>query len=341
MMPVKGVGIAAASILAACAWLAPLVASAEETAPQNAEPAAAEPAPAEPTPPAPDAPDEAASPAPAPDEPASPAAGSTPSEAASPPATPPPSEVSVQPAPAAPPEARHGIGVRLGARATTVREDLLVPLTFSGGGPDLGASYRGLVGPGLLDARMEIAAALVGNRFNHLGLTTHHELAAAYRLPLPGAGAWRFALGGVVGESSDSLALESWDDAHGYWVGLTFLGPSASVQRVISPRWQLHGTAELALVGTVGRPSRFRDNKQDPNARVSYYLTHPFADSGFFAPWNVQLVRFDVAVRRTGSLDRIGRGWSFGCQGRFTRASEPLPVLVFETVLYAAWTWGL
>jgi hypothetical protein len=228
--------------------------------------------------------------------------------------------------------------VRLGARATTVREDLLVPLTFSGGGPALGASYRGLHGPGLLDARMEIAAALVSNRFGHLGLTTHHALAAAYRLPLPGAG---FALGVVVGESSDSLALESWDDAHGYWVGLTYLGPSASLQRQLSAGWQLHATTELALVGTVGRPPRFRDNKQDPNARVSYYLTHPFSDSGFFAPWNLQHLHVDLAARRTGNQDPIGRGWSFGCQGRFTRASEPLTILVFEAVLYAAWTWGL
>jgi hypothetical protein len=238
-------------------------------------------------------------------------------------------------------EVRHGIGLRLGPRATTVREDLLVPLTFSGGGPDLGASYRGLLGPGLLDASSEIALALVANRFGHLGLTLHHALAVAYRLPLPGSSAWRFALGGAVGESSDSLALESWDDSHGYWVGLGWLGPSASLQGPLSAGWQLAGTAELALVGTVGRPPQFRDNKQDANGQISYYTSHPFANSSFFAPWNVQFFRFDIATRWTPSEDRVGRGWSFGCQGRFVRASEPATILVFETVLYAAWTWGL
>jgi hypothetical protein len=222
-----------------------------------------------------------------------------------------------------------------------VREDLLVPLTFSGGGPDIGASYRGLIGPGLLDTRFEGSLALVANRFGHLGLTLHHSLAAAYRVPLRSARRWRFAVGGVIGESTDSLALLSWDDAHGYWVGLGFLGPSASVQRQLSDGWQLHGTAELALVGTVGRPPRFRHNKQDANASVSYYLFHPFADSSLFAPWDVQLVRFDIAAHRTSGDDPVGRGWSFGCQGRFTRASEPATILVFEAALYAAWTWGL
>jgi hypothetical protein len=286
------------------------------------------------------------------------AAGETPTPAAEAPATPEPmapatpppsSSPAVAPAtaalsePAAQPrhEVRHGIGLRLGPRATTVREDLLVPLTFSGGGPDLGATYRGLLGPGLLDARSEIALALVANRFGHLGLTLHHALAVAYRLPLPGSLAWRFALGGAVGESSDSLALESWDDAHGYWVGLGWLGPSASLQGPLSAGWQLAGTAELALVGTVGRPPRFRDNKQDANGQISYYTSHPFANSSFFAPWNVQFFRFDIAARWTPSEDRVGRGWSFGCQGRFVRASEPATILVFETVLYAAWTWGL
>jgi hypothetical protein len=113
------------------------------------------------------------------------------------------------------------------------------------------------------------------------------------------------------------------------------------VQRSLSARWQLVATAELALLGTVGRPPERRDNKQDATGDLSYRLFHPFADSRFFSPWNVQLVRFDVAVRRTGSQDRVGRGWSFGCQGRFTRASDPATILVFEAVLYAAWTWGL
>jgi hypothetical protein len=308
-------------------WLAPSLGHAQDALSEGAAPAA--PAVETPAPPEPSAP---AAPAPA----GPPAVETSPRPADAPVAA----AVSV---PASPPrrEVRHGLGLRLGPRATTVREDLLVPLTFSGGGPDIGAAYRGLLGPGLLDARFEIGAALVSNRFGQLGLTLHHALAAAYRLPLPGASAWRFALGGVIGESSDSLALASWDDAHGYWVGLGWLGPSASVQGPLSAGWQLAGTAELALVGTVGRPPQFRDNKQDPNNRVSYYTTHPFADSSFFTPWNVQLLRFDIAARRTGADDRIGRGWSFGCQGRFTRASEPATILVFEAVLYAAWTWGL
>jgi hypothetical protein len=239
------------------------------------------------------------------------------------------------------PEVCHGIAFRLGARATTVREDLLVPLTFSGGGLDMGASYRGLLGPGLLETRTEFGVAVVSNRFGHTGLTLHHAVAAAYRLPLPGSGTWRFSLGGVVGENVDALALEMWDDAHGYWVGLGWLGPSLGLLGPLSASWQLAATTEFALIGTVGRPPEAWHNKQEPTGQISYRLIHPFANSAFFAPWNVQYVRFDVAARWTERDDRIGRGWSFGCQGRFTRASQPATLLVFEAVLYAAWTWGL
>jgi len=264
------------------------------------------------------------------------------------PEPPPPAEAVPPPFPPAPPlalppeeEARHGIGVHLGVRATTVRDDLLVPLTFSGAGPDIGGTYRGLIGPGLLDTRLQLGLALVANRFNHLGMTLHHSLAAAYRLPVHQAGSWRYAVGGVLGESSDSLLLESWDDAHGYWVGLLWLGPSGSIEGPLAEGWQLFAVAEIGLLGTVGRPPEIRLSKQDPTERFSYYAFHTHAHPSFFLPWDVQFLRFDVAARRTSENDRIGRGWSFGLQGRFTRADMPQTILVFESVLYAAWTWGL
>jgi hypothetical protein len=245
------------------------------------------------------------------------------------------------PAVPSPADPRHGIGLRFGLRAATVREDLLVPLTFSGGGPDLGASYRGLVGPGLLDTRLEVGAAVVANRFGHLGITFHHSLAAAYRVPVHDTGRWRVGAGAAIGESTDTVALPYWDDSHGYWVGLGWIGPSGSVEGPLGAGWQLAAAAEFALLGTVGRPPENRWKKQDPIARFSYYTTHPLANPRFFLPWDVQHVRFDVAARRTSATDRIGRGWSFGWQGRFTRASMPADILVFETVLYAGWTWGL
>jgi hypothetical protein len=276
---------------------------------------------------------------------AAPDAGSPPAapDAEPPPvAAPPPAPAETAPLPAPPnDEVRHGIGVRLGLRAMTVREDLLVPLTFSGGGFDLGAGYRGLVGPGLLDTRLQVGAAVVANRFGHLGLTIHHSLAAAYRVPVHRAGSWRYGAGAAIGESSDSLALKSWDEAHGYWVGLVWLGPSGSVEGPLGKGWQLAATAELALLGTVGRPPEVRRNKQDAMDKFSYYAFDTNAHPSFFLPWDVQFLRFDVAARRTAASDRVGRGWSLGWQGRFTHARMPATILVFESVLYAGWTWGL
>jgi hypothetical protein len=238
-------------------------------------------------------------------------------------------------------EARHGIGLRLGIRGTSVREDLLVPLTFSGAGPDLGASYRGLLGPGRLDVGLEAGASLVANRFGHLGVTFDHALDVGYLLPVGEAGAWRFDAGPVVGENSDSLALESWDDAHGYWLGLGWLGPRGSVAGPIGKGWQLEATADLALLGLAGRPPAYRANKQDPTTRFSFYAWHTFADAQVVGPWDVQHFRFDVAARPSPNSGRVGRGWSFGIQGRFTRADFPKTIIVLESVLYAGWTWGV
>lgn len=247
-------------------------------------------------------------------------------------------------APANPPPAaqiRHALGVRLGLRATSVRDDLLVPLAFSGPGLAVGASYQGLVGRGTLDARFEFDVSAVENRFGHEGGTLAHALAVGYLLPVHAAGAWRFSAGAVVGESTDSLYLESWDDTHGYWLGILYLGAAASGAGALSASWQLETRVELALLGTAGRPEEFRRTKQEPLADVSFHVVHPHEDGRVFGPWNVQLLRLDVAARRRSSGDGAARGWSFGLQGRFARAGFPQTIIVLEGVVYAARAWGL
>lgn len=239
------------------------------------------------------------------------------------------------------PREGHAIGLRLGIRGTSARDDLLVPLTFSGAGPALGATYQGQVGGGTLDARLALGVSAVANRFGHEGLTLAHALAVGYLLPVHATEAWRFGAGAVLGESSDSLALESWDDTHGYWLGVLYLGAAGTAVGPLSAGWQLETRAELALLGTAGRPEEFRRTKQEPVADLSFYLFHTHASPRFFGPWDVQLLRFDVAARRRASGAGVGRGWSFGLEGRFAHATFPRTIIVLEGVIYAGWAWGL
>lgn len=242
---------------------------------------------------------------------------------------------------APPPHEGHAIGLRLGLRGTSARDDLLVPLTFSGAGPALGATYQGLVGGGTLDARLELGMSVVANRFGHEGLTLAHALAVGYLLPVHATEAWRFGAGAVLGESSDSLVLESWDDTHGYWLGLVYAGAAGTAVGPLSAGWQLEARAELALLGTAGRPEELRRTKQEPVSDLSFYLFHTQANPRFFGPWDVQLFRFDVAARRRSSGAGLGRGWSFGLEGRFAHATFPRTLIVLEGVIYAAWAWGV
>jgi hypothetical protein len=238
-------------------------------------------------------------------------------------------------------EVRHGIGVRFGARGTSVRDDLLVPLGFSGGGPDFGLVYHGLLGPGALAARLEVGASFVANRFGHLGFTIDHALAVGYFMPVATVRAWRLQIGTILGEDTDSLALESWDDAHRYWLGLAWLGAGGRVAGPLGARWRLEAETEFAFLGFAGRPPEVRRSKQEPTASFSYYVFHPLADPRFVGFWDVQHWRFNVAARRTTSPGRVGHGWSFGCQGRLTRADFPRTIIVLEASLYTSWTWGL
>jgi hypothetical protein len=243
---------------------------------------------------------------------------------------------------AAPDDVRHLLGVSLALRADTVREDLLVPLSFSGPGIRLGGFYQGAVGPGLLEARLELGLRLLENRFGHEAYGLDHGLAVAWVLPVVAGDRLRLALGPAVAWETRLTYLESWDDAHGYWLGARWLGPAARMDVALGSAWRLEASPSVALLGYVGRPPAYRYHKQDALESLDYHVLGPQEDADFATLADFQAAALRLAFRRV-SFDAgpLADGLSFGVDGRLARASDPATVVDLEAALWAAWAWRL
>jgi hypothetical protein len=241
---------------------------------------------------------------------------------------------------AAPP--RHAVAASAGMRGDSVREDLVVPLTFSGPGVRFSAGYRGELGPGLLAANGEMGMAFLWNRFGDQAVAIDHDVDVAWTVPVRRTGTSHWAVGPMIALDGRFNYLFSWDDAHAYWLAAQWLGPAARYGRRLGERWRLEARASLALVGWEGRPPTYRYRKQETRPSVTYPFTQPYGAESFVTPADLQLVRLDVAVRHspyTGS--DVGRGWSFGLDTRFARTGIPVTNINLSVCIYAARAWGM
>jgi hypothetical protein len=221
-----------------------------------------------------------------------------------------------------------GVGIDSGA----VRDDLLVSLGFGGAGPWIGGTGRIPLGPGDLDLGADLSLRVLSSSDGQIAFSGVHDADVRYLLHASDsvgigiAGVWS----GVVD------VLESWDDAHAYWLGSQWVGPAA--------RWRLdarRSRVELALalgfVGGLGRPEDApRLEKQDPLKRISYWFTAPVQGERWMTPATCQNALFDVRL----SPRDDDRHWVMGVETRLVRTTEPVIAVDLGATAWVGRTWG-
>lgn len=229
----------------------------------------------------------------------------------------------------------HALGVSLGVAGRGVRDDLLTPLAFGGGGLDLGVRYAGHVGPGLLEGALDAGLVMMVERHGNGGAAIDWNLVARYLFP---AGA--FAVGPSFGLDHDVYYLYSWDNAHGYWLGARWIGVSARVNVALGDA-ALDLAGDVALAGFFSRPPEYRLEKQDPLKDPMFFLEGPFTGDRFGWLPDFQVLRLQADLHL--SDDAIGvtsGGWALGMEARLTHAAEPAPIWGFELEGRISWAWS-
>jgi hypothetical protein len=219
----------------------------------------------------------------------------------------------------------------------SVRDDLLVPFAFTGPQFSLIPRYLGFVGPGLVDAQLRLGFAPVFDRFGHNGKAATYGLRAGYFFILS-EGKVGWALGPVLGWDYEMFEPDSWDDAHGYWLGTRWLGPGVRTWRRLEAGYRLAFSADVSVIGFESRPPTYRYNKQDATTHFVWYFSEPTKNAEFGWVPNFQVLRLAGEIHRGG--ERVPSSWGLGSELSFTHAAEPASAFAFQMSLQVSHAWS-
>lgn len=231
--------------------------------------------------------------------------------------------------------ASHDIGGGLHLAFTQVRDDLLVPLRFSGPGVGISLGYAFDDGAFRLESRFRATASLLFDRYGTKNAIVLPSLELGAHGHLTSIGDTRLALGALVSLRETVFYPVSWDDAHAYWLGVVSIGPSA---RLVMPLGERHLALDVAIpaFGFVSRPPRHRLYKVDDLVNAGFWLGR-FAD----AP-KLSSVHELQALRLRGTWQGRGAGFRIDpfAELDFETFSEPLRMIHVSLYLGAEARFG-
>ncbi|MDH3199168.1 MAG: hypothetical protein OEO21_13105, partial [Candidatus Krumholzibacteria bacterium] len=230
------------------------------------------------------------------------------------------------------------LGFSAGAGIGSYREDLIVPLGFSGPGVFAGVMYARDAAKSRLQVEFRFRAGYLENRYAHGTFAAALSLRPSWtrRLLLTdSAGELRAGLCAPL--SINYLIDHSWDDAHLYWLAAYGLGVSAEWQKTIVAGHDGLLRMEFPLLAMVSRPPSLRLNKQDPTGQWSYYLSKPNQ--------TLQLETLDTyrafllqLLWRRGASNTL---WDVGLEFTYEYCDTPEPVWALNTSLFLSIRWRI
>lgn len=224
-------------------------------------------------------------------------------------------------------------GALLEAGTAGVRDDLLVPLVFSG--PRLGlGGFAGWEGFGARhEARARLGLTYETNRYGHEAGTIDDELSWLLDWPVFAPTAGPLRLGTGLASRNHLSYLGSWDDAHGYWIASISV-PATIRQELSFGGWD--GSVRLSVAALVleSRTPGGDLPKQHALGDPWFGFGRRFADPEPTAPWNHLDLQLETWWKPAGGA------WEFGATTGFVRASEPRQAFVLDASLRVARRWG-
>jgi hypothetical protein len=236
---------------------------------------------------------------------------------------------------AGPDVAHAATGLRAGIESGALREDLIVPLGFGGAGLHLGAVASTPAGPGLLDLSGGLGLRLLSTRYGQAAASFGTTADVRWL----GALSDKVGLGPAFVWDAHMNYLESWDDAHGYWVGSQWIGPALRVTQDLGGGPEIEVAFAVALAGAVGRPPEIRTEKQDPLKNVGFWLVGPTRGEQFVTVDELQVLNLDLSVLLGSPEPGHGR-WTVGAETHLVRTTTPTLAVDLGFTAWVGRAWG-
>lgn len=154
----------------------------------------------------------------------------------------------------------------VGLELASVRDDLLIPLAFSGPGIVLGLGAHKEHGLWEWSVDSRLRMDFIANRFSHPGASTALDIEPSL-LRHVCTSPWDFNIytGPSLRYQMNNQFIFSWDDAHLYWTTVRGLNLDLSMRKQLNSNRLLSLDISIPLYSQISRPDAQRLEKQDPS----------------------------------------------------------------------------
>jgi len=232
----------------------------------------------------------------------------------------------------------HHFGVMLGGGIGSYREDLVVPISFDGPVFSLGSRYTVRTPNSTFDIRLLASLALLENRFSHEAYVAALELRPAWtRMVWGNENGRQIRCGIALPLQMRNLFMDTWDDAHLYWLTTHSLAVVGEYHTVLPRLGYSVIRLDLPLIGFVSRPPEYRYQQQEPLTHFTYHFSAPNGSFDFKTLWGFQSPLLQVMISRgsKGALLNLGLELTMG------HCSVPEDIWVLNTRLLFSYQWRI
>ena len=228
------------------------------------------------------------------------------------------------------------LGIIFSGNLTSCREDLLVPLGFSGPGFTLGADYTRMGENNNFDIFMRFGLAFLKNRFSHKAYAASIEIHPAWVKRLSDdVESGEFRVGFGLPMKMNNIFIESWDDSHLYWLTSYSIGPACKWQKKLSSKREFSVYLEIPVISLVSRPPAYRHNKQEALTHLTYHFTEPNKHLSLELPDIYRAFFINLHLRRNMNHALLNVGLEFN----YNYCSEPKDIYALNTSIILSYQW--
>jgi len=231
------------------------------------------------------------------------------------------------------------LGLYFSTGIYSYREDLLVPLGFHGPGLSLGGIYTSRSENSSIDIRFKLGMGYLKNRYSHEAWAAIMEIRPSWIKKFASYQRYGEFWGGIsVPLQMNNLFLESWDEAHLYWLTAHSLAIAAEWNKKISEKYNSAIRMEVPLFGWVSRPPAYRYNKQDALNHISFHLSEPNKSLHFETIDDYRSLFIQMLFKRETHNSILSLGLEF--QYNYCRKPEEIQGLNTSILISYQWRIG-
>jgi hypothetical protein len=230
------------------------------------------------------------------------------------------------------------LGFHLSSGIASYREDLLVPLGFNGLGLSLGPIYTRQTENSLVQVRLKVGFGYLKNRYSHEAWVLMLEIRPSWMRKFAEHDRYGKFWGGIcIPLQMNNLFLESWDDAHLYWLTAHSLGAAFQWEKRVSRKNHAVFRMEVPVFSLVSRPPTYRYNKQDALTCFTFHFTEPNSSLHLETLDMYRALFIQALLRREVRRSLLTLGLEF----QYSYCREPERIWGINTSIFVSYQWRI